>query len=42
MILRAQYPNSETNKEIILTSSIVGVVLYFLLIILSTFRNQPV
>lgn len=40
MILRTQYPNSETNKEIILTSSIVGVLLYLLLIIYQPFGTS--
>lgn len=40
MILRAQYPNSETNKEIILSSSIIGVVLYFFLIVYQPFGTS--
>ncbi|MFZ1498077.1 MAG: LytTR family DNA-binding domain-containing protein [Saprospiraceae bacterium] len=40
MILKAQYPNSETNKEIILTSSIVGILLYLLLIIYQPFGTS--
>lgn len=40
MILRAQYPHSETNKEIILTSSLIGVILYFLLIIYQPFGTS--
>jgi len=33
MILRTQYPNSETTKETVLTSAIVGILFYFFLII---------
>lgn len=40
MILRTQYPNNETNKEIILTSSIVGILLYLLLIIYQPFGTS--
>ncbi|MFB9076666.1 LytTR family transcriptional regulator DNA-binding domain-containing protein [Flavobacterium procerum] len=40
MILQALYPNSETNKEIILTSSITGILLYFLLIIYQPFGTS--
>ena len=40
MILRTQYPNSETNKEIIVTSSIAGVLLYLFLIIYQPFGTS--
>ncbi len=40
MILKTQYPTNETNKEIILTSSIVGVLLYLLLIIYQPFGTS--
>lgn len=40
MILKAYYPNGETNKEIILTSSMLGILLYFLLIIYQPFGTS--
>ncbi|UPZ35722.1 LytTR family transcriptional regulator [Sphingobacterium sp. PCS056] len=40
MILRAQYPNSETSREIIVTSSIVGILLYFSIIIYQPFGTS--
>lgn len=40
MILKTVYPNSETKKEIIVTSSIVGIVLYLLLIIYQPFGTS--
>lgn len=40
MILRTQYPNNETTKETILTSSIVGILLYLFLIIYQPFGTS--
>lgn len=40
MTLTTQYPNNETNKETILTSSIVGILLYLLLIIYQPFGTN--
>ncbi|KAF2517108.1 LytTR family DNA-binding domain-containing protein [Flavobacterium foetidum] len=40
MLLNTLYPNSETNKEIILTSSLTGMLLYFLLIIYQPFGTS--
>lgn len=40
MILRAQYPNSDTSREIIVTSSIVGILLYFSIIIYQPFGTS--
>lgn len=40
MIFRTQYPNSETTKETILTSSVVGILLYLFLIIYQPFGTS--
>lgn len=40
MILRTQYPNGETNKEITLTSSIAGILFYLFLIIYQPFGTS--
>lgn len=40
MIFKALYPNSETNKEIVITSSVTGLLLYLLLIIYQPFGTS--